>query len=174
MMTDERASLCPLVCRQHVKEATIMCAFRKYYLTLGLSLVSVVVAPARAQQPAIAGIPNAPANANPVAKGRIIQEAWDVAYLNGKRGGYVRLVVEEVPHPSGKTIIRASRDLMLSVRRHGNKATVQLIAGTDELPDGRVLGTFMTQMLGKQIQQQVRGVVEPEGKQLHLTAQGPN
>lgn len=151
-----------------------MCVIRNRYLTLALLVAPILVTRSPAQQPAIVGIPNAPANANVATKGRIIQEAWDVAYLNGKRGGYVHLVVEEVPHPSGKTIIRASRDLMLSVRRHGNVATVQLIAGTDELPDGRVLGTFMTQMLGKQIQQQVRGVVEPDGKQLHLTAQGQN
>jgi hypothetical protein len=149
-----------------------MCVIRKRYLTLALLLTAILVARSPAQQPAIVGVPNAPANANAAAKGRIIQEAWDVAYLNGKRGGYVHLVVEEVPHPSGRTIIRASRDLMLSVRRHGNVATVQMIAGTDELPDGRVLGTFMTQMLGKLIQQQVRGVVEPDGKQLHLTATG--
>jgi hypothetical protein len=149
-----------------------MCAFRKYYLTLGLSLVAFVVAPARAQQPAITGIPNTPGNANATAQERIIQEAWDVAYLNGKRGGYVHLVVKEVPHPSGRTIIQASRDMKLTVRRHGDSATVQVIAGTEELPDGRVLGTFMTQMLGKQIGQQVRGVVEPDGKQLHLTSQG--
>src|SRR3954447_17315476 len=113
------------------RKPTIMCAFRHHYLTLGLCLASLVAAPARGQQPAIAGIPNAAGNAKAPTTGRLIQEAWDVAYLNGKRGGYVHLVVEEVPHPSGKTIIRASRDLMLSVRRHGNKATVQLIAGTD-------------------------------------------
>jgi hypothetical protein len=148
-----------------------MCAFRHYYLTIGVILISAV-APGRAQQPAITGIPNASANANAVSDGRIIQEGWDVAYLNGRRGGYVHLIVKEVPHPSGKTIIRASRDMKLTVRRHGDVATVQVIAGTDELPDGRVLGTFMTQMLGKQIGQQVRGVVDPDGKQLHLTSQG--
>jgi len=149
-----------------------MCAIRHYYLTLAVCLTSLLGAPARAQQPAIAGIPNTPANANAAAKGRTIQDVWDVAYLNGRRGGYVHLVVEEVPHPSGKTIIRASRDMKLTVRRHGDVAAVQVIAGTDELPDGRVLGTFMTQMLGKQIGQQVRGVVDPDGKQLHLTSQG--
>src|SRR5690242_19146689 len=147
-----------------------MCAFRHHYLTIGLFLLMSVVAPARAQQPAIAGIPNAPANT--AVKGRTIQEAWDVAYLNGKRCGYVHLLVEEVPHPSGKTIIRVSREMKLSVLRHGDQATVQVIAGTDELPDGRVLGTFMTQMLGKLVTQQVQGVVDPDGKQLHLTAKG--
>ena len=57
------------------------------------------------------------------------------------------------------TVIRASREMKLSVLRHGDQATVQVIAGTDELPDGRVLGTFMTQMLGKKITQQVHGAV---------------
>jgi len=148
-----------------------MCAFRHHYLTIGVFLMSVI-APARAQQPAIAGIPNAPANANATAKGRTIQEAWDVAYLNGKRCGYVHLLVEEVPHPSGKTVIRASREMKLTVLRHGELATVQVLAGTDELPGGRVLGTFMTQMLGKKVTQQVQGIVDPDGKQLHLTAKG--
>src|SRR5438445_8370187 len=123
MMTGERAFACPHSRKRrssaHFKGPVIMCAIRGRYLTCALLLAPVVTAPTRAQQPAIAGIPNAPGNANATAKGRIIQDAWDVAYLNGRRGGYVHLVVEEVPHPSGKTIIRASRDLMLSVRRHG-------------------------------------------------------
>lgn len=122
-----------------------------------------------AQQPPVgAGVPAAAGSITP--KGKIVEDAWDIAYLDGKRAGYVHLLVEEIALPKGGTYLRASRELKLTVRRFADVAQIQVVAGTDELPTGKVLGTFMIQGLGKQVKQQVRGVVE--GKQLRLTAQG--
>jgi Transglutaminase-like superfamily len=134
----------------------------------GLALVLSQV-PAAAQPPAAAGVPAAP-GAVAATKGTVIQDAWDVAYLDGKRAGYVHLVVKEIPLPSGQKFIRASRELKLAVRRFDDVARVQVTAGTDELPAGQVLGTFMVQSLGEQVTQKVVGTVE--GKQLRLHAEG--
>jgi hypothetical protein len=82
-------------------------------------------------------------------------------------------MVEEYDHVSGQKIYQASKELSLTVRRGQDLAHIQALSGTDEMADGRVVGVFMRQLLGKQSEQVLRGVVENNGKQLHVTAQGP-
>src|SRR5437763_7605940 len=137
-------------------------------LALALILSPLVVHPVLAQPPVGAGAPVTPAAATP--PGKTLQDVWDIAYLDGKRAGYVRLLVKEIPLPNGQKYIQAQRELKLTVRRYEDVAQVQVTAGTNESPEGKVLGTFMVQGLGKQITQQVKGTVE--GNRLRLSAAG--
>src|SRR5262245_57444902 len=112
---------------------------------LALTLRILVTAAATAQQPIGVGAPAAPGVATPA--GKTLHDVWDIAYLDGKRAGYVHLLVKEIPLPNGQKYIQAQRELALTVRRIGDIAQVQVTAGTNETPDGRVLGTFMVQGL---------------------------
>src|SRR4051794_39481245 len=91
------------------KEFPIMIA-RGRCLALALFAAPLFASPCGAQAPAIVGAPTVPGNAQAPA-GKLVQEAWDIAFIDGKRAGYVHLVVEELPHKSGEKIIRASREL---------------------------------------------------------------
>jgi hypothetical protein len=123
-----------------------------------LSIVLIFPAFLPAQQPA----------AQP--KGKLVQDLWEAAYLDGFRVGYLHLTVEELNRSDGKKLIHAARDLNLTVRRGRDLALLQAMTGTDETPDGTVLGVFMRQALGTQVTQELRGVVQ--GNQLRVKAVG--
>jgi hypothetical protein len=110
------------------------------------------------------------ANTAPAPRGKLVRDDWDIAYLDGYRVGYVRLVVDEYDHAGGGKVYRASREMDMTVRRGPSLARLQVLAGTDELADGRVLGVFMRQGLATQVQQELRGKVE--GRQLRVKAEG--
>src|SRR5262249_49162065 len=57
-----------------------------------------------------------------------------------------------------------------TVRRGPDIARIQAMTGTDESPEGAVLGVFMRQGLAAQVTQEVWGTVD--GKVLHLQARG--
>ncbi len=141
-------------------------------LSRGLSLLVLpLVVPALAAQPAAVAPPVRQAVAPAAAPARkLVQDVWDVASLDGFRVGYVRLTVEEFTRNDGAKVIRAARELNLTVRRGPNTASVQALTGTDETADGKVLSVFMRQGLGAQVQQEIMGVVQ--GDQLHVTAKG--
>ncbi len=113
--------------------------------------------PLSAQQPA------APA-------GKLVQDIWETAYLDGFRVGYMHFSVEEISPPSGHKYLRAARDLNFSVRRGADVARIKALTGTNELPDGKVLGVFMQQRLSENVIQDLRGTVE--GDQLRVKAIG--
>src|SRR5438874_1147362 len=69
------------------------------------------------------------------------------------------------------TVLRAERELRLTMKRFSDTSTVRAINVTDELRDGHVLAAYQTQSLGKEINQMMRGIVQ--GPQLHVTADGP-
>ena len=102
--------------------------------------------------------------------GKLVQDIWETAYLDGMRVGFMHLSVEEVTPPSGNKYLRAARDLNFSVRRGPDVARIQALTGTDETPEGTVLGVFMKQLLSAKLTQELRGKVE--GNQLHVTAVG--
>jgi hypothetical protein len=129
-------------------------------LSRGWIFAALLIAPglAQAQQP-----PAQP-------KGKIVQDVWETAYLDGIRVGYTHLTVEEFTRADGQKIMRAARDLNLTVRRGKDQARLQALSGTDETADGTVVGVFMKQLLGTQVTQELRGVVKDN--QLQVTAVG--
>jgi Transglutaminase-like superfamily len=101
--------------------------------------------------------------------GKLIYENWMSASFDGVRAGYVYDSVIE-NDVGGVKILKASRRLALNIRRFGDPAVMEAVTGTDEMPDGKVVGTFMKQQISKNVVTVVRGVVE--GDQLHTTAEG--
>jgi len=121
------------------------------------SLLSVV---------AFAQEPIRPLNMNPTP---VVREEWQTASIDGMRAGYVQLTVQDM-QSNGMQFQRASRLLSLTLKRFGDIARIEAVTGTDELSDGRVLGVFMRQGLGKEVHLTVRGIVQ--GNQLNVTAEG--
>lgn len=105
----------------------------------------------------------------PQPQGKLIRDDWETAYIDGYRVGYTRISVREFDLPGGK-VLQAVRDLHLTVRRGRDVARMQLVTGSDETPDGIVLGVFMRQALSAQVTQELRGKVE--GDQLRVKAVG--
>lgn len=130
-----------------------------------LALILLIVPAVPAQAPEQLGPPAvAPA-------GTTVRDLWDAAYLDGHRAGYVHLKVEQIPGPKGEKILRAAQEMNISVRRGPDIARIPVLTGTDELPDGTVVGVFMIQGLGQNVKQELRGRVE--GNQLVVSATGP-
>ncbi len=102
--------------------------------------------------------------------GKLIYESWMTASFDGVRAGYFHDTVREIEVAPNQKVLTASRQLVLTVRRFGDVATIQAQTGTDESADGKVVGTFMSQQNSKNSQTVVRGVVE--GNQLHTKAEG--
>jgi transglutaminase-like putative cysteine protease len=136
-----------------------------------LLLPLLAAAPAAAQPRVVAGTsqPGTPTAAQPAAK--LLDDEYQVAYLDGQHAGYARMTVQEVMRQDGTPVIRAMREMRLTMKRFGDTSTTHAITGTDELSDGRVLGVFIQQKLGNNVNQVVRGAVQ--GQQLHVTADGP-
>lgn len=118
------------------------------------------------------GLSQTPPRSKPVEapKGKVVQDIWETALINGHRVGYTRVLVEEHTTPSGRKVLRASRDLRLTVRRGPDIARIEAITGTDETPEGTVLGVFMNHRLATQVVYELTGKVE--GNQLHVKAVG--
>jgi transglutaminase-like putative cysteine protease len=105
-------------------------------------------------------------------KGKPVLEHWDAVYLEGGRAGHVNTRVEELER-NGQRILRTTVDLRLNVKRNTVPVQLQAQTGTDETPDGNVVGTFMRQVVGTNKELIIVGLVK--GKQLELLLDGkPN
>jgi hypothetical protein len=98
-------------------------------------------------------------------RGKIIEDLWDAAYLQGTRSGFVHTTVTEF-EVKGFKVYRTRMQLNLTVKRFKGAMQLRMDTGTDESETGKVLGTFMRQYLGKEQQVSITGIVK--GKQLHL------
>ncbi len=103
------------------------------------------------------------------AKGKILIDAWDTAYLGDGKAGYLHTVAKEIER-DGKKVIHTTLELRLRVKRLDGIAEMAMDTGTIESSDGKVVGTFMKQGLGTQQQKIIDGAVV--GKQLKLTLDG--
>jgi hypothetical protein len=106
----------------------------------------------------------------PQPKRNIVEDVWETAYLDGFRVGFMHLIVEEFTRADGGKILHAARELDLTVRRGPDVARIQAMTGTDETPQGQVVGVFMKQGLAAQVVQEVAGKVV--GDKLLLEARG--
>ena len=101
--------------------------------------------------------------------GKVLLDAWDVAYLGDGKAGYVHTIAREVD-VDGKKGIHTTVELRLTVKRFSDTIEMSADTGTIETADGKVAGVFMKQFLGKKQQLQIDGTVM--GNQVHLTLNG--
>jgi hypothetical protein len=105
-------------------------------------------------------------------KGKLVLDHWDAIYLEGAKSGHVNTTVVELDR-NGQKIFRTTVDFQLKVKRFDQVLQLQAQTGTDETPKGKVVGTFMRQVLGANKEQIIVGLVK--GNQLELLQDGkPN
>jgi hypothetical protein len=97
---------------------------------------------------------------------KLVLDFWDAAYLQGARAGYVHTYVQEFSR-DGTSLLRATMELRLIVKRSGETIQLGMDTGTVESLDGKVVGTFLKHFLGKSKTLEINGIVE--GNMLHLT-----
>lgn len=100
------------------------------------------------------------------ADGKVVQDIWDAAYLEGSRAGYVHTSVREILR-NGKKYYDTVMVLHLMVKRNEEVIQLRMETGTIETEKGQVLGTYMRQHLGPNKQLEITGKVV--GKELQLT-----
>lgn len=98
---------------------------------------------------------------------------WETVFVRDSQGrdqqvGHSALFVE-TQIVNGKKIVRAKRELKITFKRGGDTAELKAERGTDEDENGKVIGIFSKQSLGKDQSMQMTGVVDPTGKKIALT-----
>ena len=99
-------------------------------------------------------------------------EIWETVFARDREGrdqqiGFAHLTVEPIT-VDGKKIVRATRELRISVKRGGQDAELRAETGTDEDDQGKVTGIFMKQWTGKQQTLTMRGSVTESGKSIDI------
>src|SRR5437870_3135979 len=92
-------------------------------------------------------------------RGRLIEDVWHAALLKGSRAGYVRTTVREIER-DGKKRFHATSELKLTISRNSRPLVLRMESGDDETPEGKVIGVFMRQYQGQQLQLALQGTVE--------------
>lgn len=100
--------------------------------------------------------------------GRIVEDVWESAYLDGARAGFQRTTVREVGQ--GAPLLRASAALELTFRRRNATLRLRSENGTEETPEGKVVGVFLRQAQAQGQPLVVTGTVE--GERLHVRVDG--
>jgi hypothetical protein len=75
---------------------------------------------------------------------RVVKETWDAAYVEGAPAGYFHTVVQEVER-DGRKLLVTTVSMDLKIRRYGELVSLRLESGTEETPDGKVVGVFLAQ-----------------------------
>jgi hypothetical protein len=103
------------------------------------------------------------------AKGKTVLDVWDVAHLGDGKAGYVHTSARELDI-DGTKVIETTVELRLTVKRFSDIVELRADTGTIETTDGKVVGVFLKQFLGKELEKHIRGTVV--GKQIKLTLNG--
>jgi hypothetical protein len=103
------------------------------------------------------------------AKGQVILDLYDAAYLEDGRAGHVHTIVRDLDR-GGEKILQTTVELHLTVQRFKSTIQLRMDTGTEETPEGKVVGVFMRQFLGRGKQLTITGTVK--GKQLLLVQDG--
>ena len=96
-------------------------------LVVGIGLVVGSIAPVRAETP-----------------GELVEEFWESAQVEGTRIGFVHTTVRK-REVEGVQRLHAAAELDLTLRRHNAVLHIRREQGTEETPEGKVLGVFMRQ-----------------------------
>jgi hypothetical protein len=76
--------------------------------------------------------------------GKLVEETWESASVDGVKVGWAHTLVYERDGPEGKRL-RAACELDLTFRRQASLLRLRVEQGTEETPAGRVLAVFMRQ-----------------------------
>jgi transglutaminase-like putative cysteine protease len=103
-------------------------------------------------------------------KGKVVEDAWEAAYIDGVKSGHVHLLIEEIEQ-DGKKLLRATKELRLTLLRDGQRAEIKADVGSIETPEGEVVGVFMRHWSANKLTLDLRGTLQ--GKTMRVTVQGP-
>jgi hypothetical protein len=117
-------------------------------LLVGVGLTIVTVAPLGAETPR-----------------QLVEEVWEAAHVEGVRVGYQHTTVRQVDLEGAKRL-RATAELDLTFKRNNAVLHLRREQGTEETPEGKVVGVFMRQGQDGGRQLVLTGTVE-DG-QLHV------
>lgn len=120
-------------------------------------------------KPANTPPPSGSTGAADPAKGRIISETWDVAFVKGYRVGYFHVAVREFDR-DGKKYIYATKRQEISMARFGQVVKTQAEDATLETPDGTVVATRMSQEISTGQKLVITGQVQ--GEMLRVRGEG--
>lgn len=76
--------------------------------------------------------------------GGAVEDTWEEARIGGEKVGFVHTSVLERNGPDGRRL-RATAVMELTLRRYGSLVRLRIEQGTEETPEGRVVGVFLRQ-----------------------------
>jgi hypothetical protein len=92
------------------------------------------------------------------AKNNLVLDLWDAAYLKNGKAGYVHTFTEEIKQ-GNETLLRTTVEFRLTVKRNEDVIQLRMDNGTIETLEGKVVGVFMKQYLGKDKTMELAGKV---------------
>ena len=98
-------------------------------------------------------------------QGKLVEEFWDAAYLNGLKAGYFHTTVHEFER-GGQKYLRTAIEQNLTFKRYKSVVNMRMETGTEETPGGKVSSVFLRQSADKGQELHLTGTVE--GDQLHV------
>jgi hypothetical protein len=78
------------------------------------------------------------------SSGELVEERWEIAQIEGVKVGFLHTTVRRIDSEGGKRF-RAAAELDLTFKRHNAVLHLRRVSGTEETPDGKVVGVFMRQ-----------------------------
>ena len=76
-----------------------------------------------------------------------VKETWDAVYIEGAKAGTFHTTTREVER-AGKKFLACTQAMRIAIKREGQVVALRIENGTEETPDGKVVGVSMTQFAG--------------------------
>lgn len=100
-------------------------------------------------------------------------DVWESVFARDALGrdqqiGYSHLLLENA-EADGNKVVRATRELRISIKRDGQLAQLKADTGTEETADGQVVGVFMRHWIAEKQALSMSGKVDKDGKSMQLS-----
>ena len=101
------------------------------------------------------------------AADKTLLDVWDVVYLKNSKAGFVHTITKEIVH-DGRKLLQTTVEQRLTLKRNDNVIELKMDTGNLETSEGKVVGVFMRQYLGKNKTLDLKGTVV--GDELRMVA----
>jgi transglutaminase-like putative cysteine protease len=101
-------------------------------------------------------------------QGKLVDEVWEVAHLGGYRIGFFHATTRQIEGKAGQ-VLRTNLQMELTLKRSGAVQKLKFESGTDETPEGKVVGVSMRMDQGQHDLVQ-EGTVEEKGLHVKVNA----